>query len=172
MNTKTFIAVLVLSLMIVSSAFAADVDKMGNRWGIGLFGTTPTVRINFSESVSTQIGVGYEAPNSNAVGSPPGILNALLLLSFKGSTTGVGGKNALTWGILGRHSSNASFVSGNSSTNFGITMGYETLINPNFIVGLTIIPAQYTSNVTNGGATSSNNWGILNEAQITGHILL
>jgi len=161
---------IVLSIMLVSLSFAADIDRMGGRWGLGLFGTTPTVRINFTDSVSTQLGVGYQAPNSNAVGSPPGVFNGLLLLSFKGPTLGEGGKNAMTWGILGRTSSNVGNVSGNTSTDVGLTIGFETLINPNFVVGVTLIPVQNRSSVT--GGVSSNSWDFLNEAQITGHILL
>lgn len=172
MILKTFIGAIVLSMVLVSSVLAANIDQMAGKWGIGLFGSTPTVRINITDVVSTQIGFGYQSPSSSTVGSRPARMDTLFLLSFKNRTLGEGGKNAMTWGILGRYSSNVGFVSDNTSSDVSITMGFETLINPNFIVGLTIIPAQYSSNVTGGGATSNNNWGFLNEAVVTGHILL
>ena len=172
MNSKTLIGAIAVSVMLVSSVFAADVDTMGGKWGVGLFGTTPTVRINFTDVFSTQIGVAYQTPGSNTTGSRPGQVSTLLLLSFKNHTFGEGGKIAMNWGILGRYSSNNGFVSGNTSTDIGITMGAETLVNPNFIVGLTIIPIIYSSNVTGGGATSNNNWGFFNEAVVTGHIMM
>ena len=172
MNAKIFIGVLAASVLLVSSVFAADIDKMGGRWGVGVFGDTPTVRINFTDIVSTQIGVGYQTPSSNAVGTRPDVFNGLILLSFKTATLGEGGKNALSWGILGRYTSNVGFVSGNTQSRLGITLGYEALVNPNFIVGVTVIPAQYVSNVWGGGTISGNNWGFLNEAVVTGHVII
>ncbi|OGC24882.1 hypothetical protein A2291_01930 [candidate division WOR-1 bacterium RIFOXYB2_FULL_42_35] len=91
MKIKAFIGIVVFSIVLVSSTFAADIDQMSGKWGVGLFGTTPTVRMNFTDTVSTQIGLGYQSPDSNAAGSPPGIVNELFLVSFKAMTLGEGG---------------------------------------------------------------------------------
>ena len=172
MNAKIIIGVLTVSIMMISSAFAADIDKLAGKVGVGAFGTIPTVRLNFTDIFSAQLGLGYQTPSSNAIGSRPDTVNSLLLLSFKTATLGEGGKNAMTWGILGRYTSNVDFTSGNTSSKIGLTLGYETLVNPSFIVGITLIPVQYVSNVWGGGTVSGNNWGFLNEAVVTGHILL
>lgn len=167
MLKKILVCGALLSVFLVSSALAAeDINMMGGRWGLGLFGTTPTLRVNFMDNFAAQLGVDYVGPSSNNSGAPA-VMNDLLWLSFKGPSMGM---NAMNWGILMRYNGNLANNAQDNSVNFGLTWGFETLVNPNLVAGFALIPVQYTSTTNSGFNTTSI--AVLNEAQVYGHLVM
>src|SRR3989339_236394 len=113
-----FVGLFLLIILFCSSVLAADISSMGGKWGIGAVGTTPTLKINFTDSVSLDMGLGYVAAPSNLTGAP-GIVNTLLFLNLATEQVGSGGMNMIGWGFLGRYTANAGNVNGDSSMSVG-----------------------------------------------------
>lgn len=166
---KNIIGTLLLLVLLCASSFAADITAMGGKWGIGMIGSTPSLRMNLTDNFSADLGLGYVAAPSNLSGAP-GIINSLLFLNFASQNVGSGGMNAIGWGLLGRYTSNAGNVSNNSASSVGLTYGFETLVNPRIGLGALIVPVSYANTVT--GALNTSTWSFFNEASIVAHIYM
>lgn len=167
---KKFMALsLLFVILFCSSVWAADISSMGGKWGIGAIGSTPTLRINITDSFSADLGVAYVPAPSTSSGAP-GIINSLLFLNLGTESVGAGGMNTIGWGLLSRFTANRGYVSGDSAMSVGLTYGFETLVNPRIGLGAIIVPVSYAS--TTIGTTNTSNLSFFNEANIVAHIYL
>ena len=143
MKRVLFISLAII-IMFSSASFAAKlgVSGDGGRFGVGMFGMVPTIRYNFTDSFSGQLGVNLL--NSSAAGS-----NAQLQF------LGVGqfdlykaGANTVNMGFLVNYLTNFATIPSASIMTLGLTWGVETKLNQSLVVGIVVVPISYTT--TNG----------------------
>jgi len=131
-----------------SAAISGDSGKMG----VGFSGGTPTLRYNFSDDSSGQLGIGFTSSAGSSVFS-------LLLAGDKdvmvisGNTVNMGGVFTTTSGA-------------GSSWTAAFTCGVETKLNQSLVLELKVWPISYTSI----GNTSI--FSLLNTATVGAHIYL
>ena len=142
---------LVMVFVLSAASFAAKASSGdAGKLGYGMFFVTPTVRYNFSDSLSGQLGAN----------------NAILTVPFAGTTAVLGalswkimevGQNSITSGVLVNYLS----IAGASATTISWIVGVETKLNPNLVVGAEILPISNTTPT-----------GILSGAALTAHLYL
>ncbi|MEK7376263.1 MAG: hypothetical protein AABZ57_03740 [Candidatus Margulisiibacteriota bacterium] len=146
---KFILCTLVLMLVISGAAFAAKSVSEAGKLGVGMFGTTPTVSYNFSDSLSGQIGLNYLTSSGAGAAGQLGVLGSVAWDMYKV------GANTVNLGALLNYTSNFACVSGLNAMTIALTWGAETKLNPSLTVGLVLFPISYTS-VSIAGATTTN----------------
>jgi|GEM_PF-4364358 len=144
---KILLLTLALSVIISSAVIAAPAKGMPF-WGVGMYQTTPTVRLNLTDSISSQIGVRYA--------TPAGVTTYLVTGNMKISKIG---QNNVVAGL-------AYWITPVTTASvLDLTIGIETMLNSNVSVGLLIEPLSFTSL---GGTTTT----VLSNAVLTATLYL
>lgn len=133
------------------------------RFGIGIFGVTPTIRYNFSDQIAVQLGLRYDTISAAGSAAQTTILANLSKELF------IIRQNKLTWGIMVNYVSNSGYASGVNTTSLMATFGIETKLNPDIVMSVVIMPVSYSSYSVAGSSTSL---GLLNNAVFAAHIYI
>ena len=156
---------LVMALLLTSAGFAAAPAAVeAGKIGWGMFGGTPTMRYNFSNSMSGQLGLNYSTCSAAGATGSLSILGSMAWDIMKI------GANTATSGVMLNYSSNAGNTPNNNITTVSWILGVETNLNSSLVVGFTVRPISYMS-AAFGGATTTY-MDFLNAAYVSAHIFL